>query len=128
MHDKRLMRVACFITPLVVGVVLAVIKRIWKGAERVKLDLLVYMMLGGALILMVEHVWHGEIAPWPPFLTAMKSPENIPILVNEILRVGGSMTLAVTGVWLLLLGFTRKLQVNIAPPKRITTTLSSTST
>ncbi len=122
------MRMACFITPLLVGVVLAVIKRVWRGAERVKLDLLVYMMLGGALILAVEHVWHGEIVPWPPFLTAMKSPEGIPIVVNEMLRVGGSMTLAVTGAWLLLLGFTRKLQVNIAPPKRITTTLSSTST
>jgi len=118
---------ACFITPLVVGVMLAVIKRVWRRAERIKLDLLVYMMLGGALILAVEHVWHGEIVPWPPFLTAMKNPEDIPIVVNEMLRVGGSMTFAVTGAWLLLLGFTRKLQVKITPPKRITTTLSSTT-
>ncbi len=122
------MGVACFITPLVVGVVLAVVKRLWRGAERARLDVLVYLMLGGALVLAAEHAWHGEIVPWPPFLTAMKSPEDIPVVINEVTRVGGAMTLAVTGAWLLVLGLTRRIQIRVTPIKQLTTTLSTTST
>jgi hypothetical protein len=121
------MGVACFITPLVVGVVLAVVKRLWRGAERARLDVLVYLMLGGALVLAFEHAWHGEIAPWPPFLTAMKSPEDIPVVINEMTRVGGAMTLAVTGAWLLVLGLTRRIQIRVTPIKQLTTTLSTAS-
>ncbi|MCC6025248.1 MAG: hypothetical protein LM555_02990 [Desulfurococcaceae archaeon] len=122
------MGVACFITPLVVGVVLAVVKRLWRGAERARLDILVYLMLGGALVLVAEHAWHGEIVPWPPFLTAMKSPEDIPVVINEMTRVGGAMTLAVTGAWLLVLGLTRRIQIRVTPIKQLTTTLGTTST
>lgn len=118
---------ACFITPLVVGVVLAVVKRLWRGAERARLDVLVYLMLGGALVLVAEHAWHEEIAPWPPFLTVMKSPEDIPVVINEMTRVGGAMTLAVTGAWLLVLGLTRRIQIRVTPIKQLTTTLSTAS-
>jgi hypothetical protein len=121
------MGVACFITPLVVGVVLAVVKRLWRGAERARLDVLVYLMLGGALVLTFEHAWHGEIAPWPPFLTVMKSPEDIPVVINEVTIEGGAMTLAVTGAWLLVLGLTRRIQIRVTPIKQLTTTLSTTS-
>jgi hypothetical protein len=120
--------VACFITPLTVGLILAAIRKLWRGAERVRLDILVYLMLGGALVLAAEHVWHGEVVPWPPFLTAMQSPEDIPVVINEMTRVGGTMTLAVTGAWLLVLGFTRRVQVKITPIKQLTTTLGPTST
>jgi hypothetical protein len=120
--------VACFITPLTIGLILAAIRKLWRGAERVRLDILVYLMLGGALVLVAEHVWHGEVVSWPPFLTAMKSPEDIPLVISEMTRVGGSMTLAVTGAWLLVLGFTRRVQVKVTPIKQVTTTLGSTST
>ena len=116
---------ACFITPLTIGIILSIIKRLWKGAERIRLDILIYMMLGGALVLVAEHVWHGEVVPWPPFLTAMSNPEDIPVVVNEMTRVGGAMALAVTGAWGLILGFTKKLQVKITTLKPITTTLGT---
>ena len=114
---------ACFIAPLVVGIVLAIARKLWRGAERARLDILAYMMLGGALVLMAEHAWHGEVVPWPPFLTAMKSPEDLPVLVGEVTRVGGSMVLAATGAWLLLLGVSRRLQAKAAQLRRLTTTL-----
>ncbi|MCC6054814.1 MAG: hypothetical protein LM589_05820 [Thermosphaera sp.] len=117
--------VACFITPLTIGIILSIIKRLWKGAERIRLDILIYMMLGGALVLVAEHVWHGEVVPWPPFLTAMSNPEDIPIVINEMTRVGGAMALAVTGAWGLILGFTKKLQVKITTLKPITTTFGT---
>jgi len=116
---------ACFITPLIIGVVLTIIRKLWRGAEKFRLDILLYLMLGGALVLVAEHVWHGEVVPWPPFLTAMQSPEDILVIISEMTRVGGTMTIAVTGAWLLLLGFTRKLQVKITPPKQLVTTLGT---
>uniref|UniRef100_A0A7J3ZKQ3 Uncharacterized protein n=1 Tax=Fervidicoccus fontis TaxID=683846 RepID=A0A7J3ZKQ3_9CREN len=116
---------ACFVMPLLVGVVLAIIRRLWRGAERSRLDMLVYLMLGGALVLAAEHVWHGEVVPWPPFLTAMKSPQAISVLVNEVVRVGGTMTLAVTGAWLSLLGLARRLQAGVEPPKPPVATLGA---
>jgi len=119
---------ACFVTPLVVGIILAVIRKLWSGAERVKLDILVYLMLGGALVLVAEHAWHGEVVPWPPFLTAMQSPEDIPVVINEMIRVGGAMTVAVTGVWLVVLSFTKRVHVKATPPKQLITTLRSMST
>jgi hypothetical protein len=116
---------ACFITPLTIGLILVIIRKLWRSVEKYRLDILIYLMLGGALVLAVEHIWHGELVPWPPFLTAMQNPEDIPVVINEITRVGGTMTLAVTGAWLLLLGFTRRLQVKITPLKQLTTTLST---
>jgi len=116
---------ACFITPLTIGLILVIIRKLWRSVEKYRLDILIYLMLGGALVLAVEHIWHGELVPWPPFLTAMQNPEDIPVVINEITRVGGTMTLAVTGAWLLLLGFTRRLQVKITPFKQLTTTLST---
>ena len=36
-----------------------------------KLKWLTYMLWGGSVLLAFEHIWHGEIVPWFPFLTAM---------------------------------------------------------
>ena len=36
-----------------------------------KLKWLSYMLWGGVVLLAFEHVWHGEVVPWFPFLTAM---------------------------------------------------------
>jgi len=119
---------ACFITPLIVGLILGIIRKLWSGAERIRLDILVYLMLGGAIVLAAEHAWHGEIVPWPPFLTAMQSPEDMPVIINEMTRVGGAMTLAVTGAWLLVLGFSKRVQVKVTPPRQLVTTLGASNT
>ena len=64
-----------------------------------KLSLLIKMLLGGSLLLLVAHIWHGEISFFYPFLTAMNSPEDTQEMLHEILTVGGSMDLAITSVW-----------------------------
>jgi hypothetical protein len=56
------------------------------------------LLWGGAGILALEHVLHGEVVPWPPFLTAMQSPEEWAIAVHEMLTVGTAMTLTTVGV------------------------------
>ena len=39
-----------------------------------KLKWLNNMLWGGTALLAFEHLWHGEITPWFPFLTAAGNP------------------------------------------------------
>ncbi|MEM0000594.1 MAG: hypothetical protein QXP03_03780 [Desulfurococcaceae archaeon] len=114
---------ACFITPLLAGLVVGLLNRVRGSSSDLKLNVLFYMLLGGALVLAAEHAWHGELVPYPPFLTAMQSPEDLPVVLNEIGVVGSSMTLAVTTLWLGILGISRKMKTRTIPPTRIVTTL-----
>ena len=57
------------------------------------------MIFGGAIMLAVEHIAHGEIILYPPFLTAMQTAEEIPIMLKEMVVVGGTMTIAIVAVW-----------------------------
>lgn len=64
----------------------------------VKLSWLITMLWGGVFLLAIEHFWHGEIVPYPPFLTAIENGETQSML-NEILLIGGSIDIFVTAVW-----------------------------
>ena len=64
-----------------------------------KLRWLSWLLWGGALLLAYEHVWHGEVVPWFPFLTAMNDPEDTAEMLHEMSTVGVGMALLVTGVW-----------------------------
>lgn len=63
-----------------------------------KLGWLNKMLLGGSALLAFEHVWHGEVIPVFPFLTAVKAGEAAGML-KEMGTVGVLMTVVVTGVW-----------------------------
>jgi hypothetical protein len=65
-----------------------------------KLEWLHKALWGGVFLLVIEHVWHGEITFWPPFLTAMESPAETEVMLHEMATVGVSMALFITGVWL----------------------------
>ena len=58
------------------------------------------MLLGGSVLLAFEHVWHGEIVPWFPFLTAMSDPEDTAEMLHEMATIGVSMAVLVTVVWI----------------------------
>jgi hypothetical protein len=60
------------------------------------------MLWGGSMLLAFEHLWHGEIVPWPPFLTAMKNPADVGPMLHEIATVGTAMAVMVTLVWALM--------------------------
>ena len=111
---------ACFIVPAAEAVVVKVAEKVAKSKEekqvaeghdsataekpvRVplarKLKWLTYMLLGGAVLLMFEHVWHGEVTAWFPFLTAMSSPEETTEMLHEMATVGVSMAVLITVVW-----------------------------
>ena len=65
-----------------------------------KLGWLLNMLWGGVLLLAIEHIWHGEVVLWPPFLTAMQTPDEIPVMLHEMATVGVAMALLITVVWI----------------------------
>lgn len=64
-----------------------------------KISWLMAMLWGGVLLLAFEHFWHGEIVPFPPFLSAMSNPEDTAEMLHEMATVGVSMAIFVTAVW-----------------------------
>ena len=64
-----------------------------------KLTTLIYMLLSGSLLLMVEHIYHGEITYLYPFLTALKDPADTQVMLKEIVTVGVCMDLVMTALW-----------------------------
>lgn len=64
-----------------------------------KLKWLSYMLWGGAILLAFEHIWHGEVAPFFPFLTAMSNPADAAEMFTEMATVGVSMAVLITLVW-----------------------------
>ncbi len=48
-----------------------------------KLFLLSGLLWGGILLLAFEHLWHGEVTLFAPFLTAMSNPEDKAVMLHE---------------------------------------------
>lgn len=105
---------ACFLVPVGEAIVTTVVQKVAEkrekktGAEKTehtgltwsrRLSWLNKMLWGGAILLAFEHVWHGEVVPWPPFLTAMKNPGDITPMLHEMATFGVAMAVAVTVVW-----------------------------
>jgi len=64
-----------------------------------KLNWLTNLLWGGAVLLMFEHFWHGEVVPYFPFLTAAANPEDARQMLFEMSTVGVGMAVLVTVVW-----------------------------
>ena len=65
-----------------------------------KLKWLNNLLWGGSGLLALEHIWHGEIVPVFPFLTAAENPADLAEMLREMSTVGVAMSAAVTAVWL----------------------------
>lgn len=112
---------ACFIVPAAEAVVATIVKKsvekneknaslsMGEGSGNIetegkipfsrKLGWLTNMLWGGAALLAFEHVWHGEVVPWFPFLTAASNPQDAAAMFHEMSTVGVSMAILVTVVW-----------------------------
>ncbi len=64
-----------------------------------KVKWLTKLLSGGSLLLAYEHVWHGEVTPFFPFLTAMNDPAETSAMLHEMGTVGVSMALLITVFW-----------------------------
>ena len=104
---------ACFIVPAAEAVVVTAVRKTHKESEpqvvaagegvtiplERKLHWLSNMLWGGVALLAFEHVWHGEVTPWFPFLTAMSDPADAAEMFHEMATVGVAMAVLVTVVW-----------------------------
>ena len=106
---------ACFLVPAAEAVAVSAAARVLKSREggaaadavstetklplSRKLGWLSNLLWGGSALLAYEHVWHGEIVPWFPFLTAAENPAAFAEMLHEMSTVGVTMALVVTGVW-----------------------------
>ena len=118
---------ACFTVPAAEAIITTVAEKIIKSKEKkmelsgavdtkntsntdsvkisfsTKLGWLNKMLWGGSALLAFEHVWHGEVVPFFPFLTAVKDG-NAAEMLHEMATTGVSMALLVTAVWGLMVG------------------------
>ena len=77
-----------------------------------KLGWLNNMLWGGAALLALEHVWHGEVVPWFPFLTAASDASSRSEMFHEMATVGVSMAALVTVVWGIMVLVSSRLEKN----------------
>ena len=98
---------ACFTVPAAEAIITTVAGKIIKNkgnnsfAE--KIGWLNKMLWGGSALLAFEHVWHGEVVPFFPFLTAVKDGEAAEML-HEMATAGVCMALLVTAAWGIMVG------------------------
>ena len=98
---------ACFLAPMATGIVTTVFRK--KIPAALKIGWLNIMLWGGVAMLAIEHIAHGEVVFYPPFLTAMQNPADIPVMVQELATVGGTMTIAIVVVWIILVAITSRM-------------------
>ncbi len=124
---------ACFLVPAGEAVVTTIVTKIMKkkeqsletvetewdgtGVETVekipfsrKLGWLNKLLWGGSALLAFEHVWHGEVVPWFPFLTAASDPSSAAEMLQEMGTAGVAMAALVTAVWLGMLGVSARIE------------------
>ena len=91
---------ACFLVPMALAIVTSIIQKTARSfAEKLKLWILNALLWGGVILLALEHVWHAEVVPWPPFLTAMANPADIPVMLHEMATVGTAMSAVTLVTW-----------------------------
>lgn len=108
---------ACFLVPASEAVVTTIAQKIVESREKKgiakeespvneipkvkfseKLSWLNRMLWGGSALLAFEHVWHGEVNPVFPFLTAVQNGETADMLA-EMGTAGVGMAVLVTLIW-----------------------------
>ena len=101
---------ACFLVAATVGVFTTAFRN--KIPEKYHIDWLNIMIWGGVLALLVEHIWHGEIVPWFPFLTAMSDPEDTMTMLTEMAEIGIPMLLGLVALWLTMVFLASRITVS----------------
>lgn len=103
---------ACFVVPVAEAVITTIAEKVIRKNEikngketggiklSEKLRWLNGMLWGGSALLAFEHIWHGEVTPFFPFLTAASDPESKAVMLQEMSTSGVAMAVTVTLAWL----------------------------
>ena len=104
----------CFLVPMSQAIVTTLVQKVVEKNERKssvphtettgiswsrKLGWLNKILWGGTALLVIEHIWHGEITLQPPFFTALSSPANVAPFVYELATEGIAFSVALTLIW-----------------------------
>lgn len=108
---------ACFLVPAAEAIVTTVASKVIKHKEKesvslpedtiketvrtkfsAKLGWLNNMLWGGSALLAFEHIWHGEVVPYFPFLSAVSNGETTEML-SKMGSTGVMMAAIVTAAW-----------------------------
>lgn len=101
----------CFLVPAGEAIVSGVVGKSAKHSDfSKKLGWLTKLSAGGSVLLAFEHIWHGEVSPFFPFLTAMNNAEDTAEMLHEISTTGVTMAVAVTAVWGVMLVVSRIIE------------------
>lgn len=104
---------ACFLVPAAEAVITTIAAKAVKSHESknesnteikmsTKLKWLNGFLWGGSGLLAFEHLWHGEITPYFPFLTAASNPIDTAEMLHEMATSGVAMAALVTAFWAVL--------------------------
>ena len=129
---------ACFLVPMTEAIVLTVAQKVLEKNEKAapqrvtseggytmektpfskKLGWLNKLLWGGSALLAFEHLWHGEIVPFFPFLTAAtEGPEAFSEMLGEMGSVGVSMAVLITAVWVVMLLVSKAMEKKALKPQ-----------
>ena len=136
----------CFTVPAAEAIITTVAERIIKSKEKklalsgavntkadenetpkislsTKIGWLNKMLWGGSALLAFEHVWHGEVIPTFPFLTAVKDG-NATEMLHEMATSGVAMAVLVTAVWGVMVGVSSYIEKRSKNPTCATCSLA----
>ena len=122
---------ACFLVPTTEAVITTIATKVVKSKEKketvvlsmedgsvcemtkisfsTKLGWLNKLLWGGSALLAFEHLWHGEVVPFFPFLTAVADGETAGML-QEMGTAGVSMAGMVTLIWGVMVAVTSAME------------------
>ena len=124
---------ACFLVPAAEAVITTIAEKVMSSKEKAskttevhldgetpetaekipfsqKLKWLNNLLWGGSALLAFEHVWHGEVVPWFPFLPAAGDPADAAEMLHEMSTAGVTMAGLVTVVWLGMVGVSAAIE------------------
>ena len=125
---------ACFIVPATEAIITTIAAKVLSSKEKKadaevnadtakaaakshfskKLKWLNNMLWGGSALLALEHVWHGEVVPWYPFLTAASDPSSRSEMFHEMATVGVAMAALVTVTWAIMVLVSSRIEKRAA--------------
>jgi len=130
---------ACFLVPMAEAIITdLIIKKTGEGAARPdrstgilfgytpvttfsagshEFKWLSQLLWGVSLILMLEHLWTGEVTLTFPFLTALSSPENTMAVLDEIATTGVATAVTTTLIWFATVILSRKIPADRLIPQ-----------
>lgn len=119
---------ACFVVPGAEAIIAAAASKLIAVSEEKghihseetatklseKVSWLAKLTGGGSALLAFEHLWHGEISPFYPFLTAASAPEKTSLMLHEMATAGTAMAILTTAVWIGMLAVTAAVRKKAA--------------